>query len=300
MVKKNSENNIRLRRSLLSVPAINSKAIAKLSSLSCDGAIFDLEDSVAPEKRAEARKNLASFFKHDRPLDKELIIRINPLSSDDGMKDLALALQCEPDAILLPKVDAPSDIHDLADLLFDEDAPDEMSIWAMIETPRGVLNVANVAEAASTSGSRLSAFVLGLNDLRKETRVPYLVGRSNLSPWMSQVVLAARAYGMDVIDSVYNDFSNVEALEAEAMHARSFGFDGKMLIHPAQIEVANSVFAPNESEIAEANEIYAAFNASDAKGKNVININGRMVERLHADEAKRILAIADEIKRREA
>ena len=300
MTQKNRENSIRLRRSLLSVPAINSKAIAKLASLSCDGVIFDLEDSVAPEKRIEARKNLASFFRDDRPVDKELIIRINPLPTDDGMRDLALALQCEPDAILLPKVDAPADIHDLADLLFDEDAPDEMSIWAMIETPKGVLNVANIAESASTPGSRLSAFVLGLNDLRKETRVPYLAGRANLSPWMSQVVLAARAYGMDVIDSVYNDFGNVEELEAECRHARSLGFDGKMLIHPAQIEAANRVFAPSESELAEAAEISDAFRSREAKGKNVINLNGRMVERLHADEAERILTIANEIKRREA
>lgn len=300
MVKINRENSIRLRRSLLSVPAINSKAIAKLASLDCDGAIFDLEDSVAPEKRVEARKNLASFFKHDRPKDKELIIRINSLSSDDGMRDLALAITCEVDAILLPKVDSPSDIHDLADLLFDEDAPDEMSIWAMIETPKGVLNVANIAESASTPGSRLSAFVLGLNDLRKETRVPYVQGRENLSPWMSQVVLSARAYGMDVIDSVYNDFGNTAELEAECQFGRNLGFDGKMLIHPAQIDVANRVFAPSDAELAEAAQISEAFRARDAKGKNVINLNGRMVERLHAVEAERILAVADEIKRRKA
>lgn len=300
MDSKIRESSIRLRRSLLSVPAINTKAIAKIASLPCDGVIFDLEDSVAPEKRAEARKNLASFFKSVRSDDKELIIRINPLDTDDGMKDLALALKCEPDAILLPKVDTPSDIHDLADFLFDEDAPDDMSIWAMIETPRGVLNVANIAESANTSGSRLSAFVLGLNDLRKETRVPYILGRPNLELWMSQVVLAARAYGMDVIDSVFNDFNDQDALTTECAQARSYGFDGKMLIHPAQIDISNRLFAPTVDEIAEAVAISEAFQSPTSKGQNVVNLNGRMVERLHAEQAERILAIADEIKRREA
>lgn len=300
MVKKQSKKSINLRRSLLSVPAINKKAIAKVSSLNCDGVIFDLEDSVSPDMRAEARKNLVAYFKNERDRNKELIIRVNPLATDDGMRDLALAISCEPDAILLPKVDAPADIHDLADLLYDEEAPDDMSIWAMIETPKGVLNAANIAEAASTAGSRLSAFVLGLNDLRKETRVPYIVGRANLEAWMSQVVLAGRAYGIDVIDSVFNDFNDETALEQECRHARSFGFDGKMLIHPAQISITNSVFAPSDETLEEASAIVAAFNSPAAKGKNVLNLNGKMVERLHAVEAERILAIAEEIKRREA
>jgi citrate lyase subunit beta/citryl-CoA lyase len=300
MAKKNREKQFNLRRSLLSVPAINTKAIAKISTLGCDGVIFDLEDSVAPERRAEARKNLAGYFKHDRPDDKELIIRINALSTDDGMRDLALVLKCQPDAILLPKVEMPSDIHDLADLLYDEDAPDDLSIWAMIETPSGVLNVANIAESASTPGSRLSSFVLGLNDLRKETRVPYLAGRANLSQWMSQVVLAARAYGMDVIDSVFNDFNNRLDFEYECDQARSFGFDGKMLIHPTQIEPANRIFAPSVSDVQEAQLVFDAFQAPDATGKNVLNIDGRMVERLHAEQAARILGLAAEIKKREA
>lgn len=294
------DNTVRPRRSLLSVPAINLRALQKLSSLACDGAIFDLEDSVAPDMKDEARDNLLSFFRETPPANHEAIIRINPLSTPAGRKDVEAALTCAPQALLLPKVEQPSDIHELADLLDEADAPESLRIWAMIETPRGVLNAAAIAEAAHTKAARLSAFVVGLNDLRKDTRVPAKPGRAYLVPWLMQVVLAARAYGLDVIDSVSNDFRDLNAFAEECEQGRDMGFDGKMLIHPAQIEVANTAFAPDEAALAEARETIAAFAKPESVGLNVININGRMIERLHVAGAQRLVAIAEIIAARKA
>ncbi|MDP9573578.1 UNVERIFIED_ORG: citrate lyase subunit beta/citryl-CoA lyase [Agrobacterium larrymoorei] len=294
------DNTARPRRSLLSVPAINLRALQKLSSLDCDGAIFDLEDSVAPDMKDEARSNLLSFFRETPLANREAIIRINPLSTQTGLKDAEAALTCGPQAILLPKVEQPSDIHELADLLGEADAPEEMQIWAMIETPRGVLNAAAIAEAAHTKAARLSALVVGLNDLRKDTRVPARPGRTYLVPWLMQVVLAARAYGLDVIDSVSNDFRDLDAFAMECGQGRDMGFDGKMLIHPAQIEAANIAFTPDEAALVEAREMIAAFAKPESVGLNVININGRMIERLHVAGAERLVAIAEIIAARKA
>ncbi|MCZ4074500.1 HpcH/HpaI aldolase/citrate lyase family protein [Agrobacterium sp. LMR679] len=284
---------VRPRRSLLSVPAINVRALEKIRDLDCDGVILDLEDSVAPGMKGAARDNLQKLFSEGPLAAGETIIRINPLSTPDGKADLELVLSCRPDAILLPKVEQPADIHDVADLLAEADVPDHLKIWAMIETPLGVLNAASIADAAHTPDARLSAFVIGLNDLRKETRVPALPGRTYLVPWMMQVVLAARAYGLDVIDSVSNDFRDIAAFEAECEQGRAMGFDGKMLIHPAQIEPANCHFGPDEAAVAEAREIIAAFAKPESVELNVINMNGRMIERLHVGQAERLVAMAD-------
>lgn len=291
---------VRPRRSLLSVPAINVRALEKIRDLDCDGVILDLEDSVAPGMKDEARDNLQKLFSEAPFAGGEIIIRINPLSTPDGKADLQLALSCRPDAILLPKVEQPADIHDVADLLAEADVPEHLKIWAMIETPLGVLNAASIADAAHTPDARLSAFVIGLNDLRKATRVPALPGRTYLVPWMMQVVLAARAYGLDVIDSVSNDFRDIAAFEAECEQGRAMGFDGKMLIHPAQIEPANRRFAPDAAAVAEAREIIAAFAKPESVELNVINMNGRMIERLHVGQAERLVAMADIIAQREA
>ncbi|MFK0337239.1 HpcH/HpaI aldolase/citrate lyase family protein [Agrobacterium deltaense] len=291
---------VRPRRSLLSVPAINVRALEKIRDLDCDGVILDLEDSVAPGMKEEARDNLQKLFSQAPLAGGEIIIRINPLSTPDGKADLQLVLSCRPDAILLPKVEQPADIHDVADLLAEADAPEHLKIWAMIETPLGVLNAASIADAAHTPDARLSSFVIGLNDLRKETRVPALPGRTYLVSWMMQVVLAARAYGLDVIDSVSNDFRDIAAFEAECEQGRAMGFDGKMLIHPAQIEPANRCFAPDRAAVAEAREIIAAFAKPESVELNVINMNGRMIERLHVGQAERLVAMADIIAQREA
>ncbi|MBB3946356.1 citrate lyase subunit beta/citryl-CoA lyase [Rhizobium skierniewicense] len=293
-------DTVRPRRSLLSVPAINLRALAKLSTLECDGVIFDLEDSVAPEMKGEARNNLLAFFRQTPLAGRETMIRINPISTTTGQSDLKAALACAPDAILLPKVEQPSHIQDVADWLTEADAPDDLKIWAMIETPKGILNVTAIAEASHTLGARLGGFVVGLNDLRKETRVPAQPGRTYIAPWLMQVVLAARAYGLEVIDSVSNDFRDLDAFAAECEQGRAMGFDGKMLIHPAQIDPANRAFAPDKDALAEAHQIIAAFAKPESVGLNVINSNGRMIERLHLDQAKRLVALATIIDQRKA
>lgn len=282
----------RLRRSLLSVPAINPRALEKARSLACDGVIFDLEDSVAPEKKREARENLAKFFAEGRLEGREAIIRINALSSEFGAFDVETVVALEPDAVLIPKVDEPEDVLAVADLLDEAGVSPAVEVWAMMETPRGVLNAAAIARTARTDGARLGAFVVGLNDLRKDTGVPMEPGRTMLVPWLMQVVLAARAYGVEVIDSVCNDFRDLEAFAAECRQGRSMAFDGKMLIHPAQIEAANRLFAPEAADVAEAEAIIAAFADPAAAGLNVLTVNGRMVERLHVEQAERLAAKA--------
>lgn len=289
---------ISLRRSVLSVPAINRRALEKIAGLDCDAVIFDLEDSVAPEKKAEARENLRAFFAGPKLVGKEWIIRINALSSGFGADDLELVLALEPDAVLLPKVEEPQDVIDVGDRLAEADAPESLRIWAMIETPRGILNAAAIAEAGRTPASRLDCFVVGLNDLRKETGVLPQPGRAYLVPWLMQVILAVSAYGLDAIDSVFNDFRDAEALDAECGQGRAMGFAGKMLIHPNQIEVANRHFGPDEAAIAEAKAIIAAFAAPDAATLNVVNLGGRMVERLHLVQAERLVHKARLIEQR--
>ena len=289
MTSFSANHPVRLRRSVLSVPAANPRALAKAQGLDCDSVIFDLEDSVAPEQKAEARDNLRRFFA-ETPLEgKESIIRINASDTEFAAADMAAVIACQPDAVLLPKVDSPMDVQAVADLLSDGDAPDSLRIWAMMETPLGVLNAAAIAEAGRTGGSRLDCFVVGLNDLRKATGVLPAPGRTYLMPWLMQVVLAARAFGLDVIDSVSNDFRDLAAFEVECGQGRSMGFDGKMLIHPAQIDGANRQFGFSDATVAEARAIIEAFAAPAAAGVNVINMEGRMIERLHLEQAERLM-----------
>lgn len=288
-----------LRRSVLSVPAINARALAKSATLDCDAIIFDLEDSVLPAKKAEARAALIAHFQGlDRSGAHEHVIRINPLDGPDGVLDLEAVLECMPDAVLLPKVSEPQDVLTVADWLSEAGADDGPRIWAMVETAAGLLNLAAVAETGRTHGGRLDCFVVGLNDLRKETGIADIPGRPFLAPLLLQVVVAARASGLDVIDAVFNDFSDTEGLEAECRQGRQMGFDGKMLIHPAQIAMANEAFGVTEAEAAEALAIVAAFDAPENAGKAVVEFAGRMVEKLHADQAGRVLAKADLINER--
>ncbi|MBX5158164.1 CoA ester lyase [Rhizobium sp. NZLR1b] len=289
MSRNPATRSVRLRRSVLSVPAINLRALEKTHAVDCDAVIFDLEDSVAPEKKGQARENLRRFFS-DRPLEnKERIIRINSLSSDFGPADMELVTALGPDAVLLPKVDEPQDITDISDFLFEADAAEDLRIWAMIETPRGILNAAAIAEAGRTTGSRLDCLVVGLNDLRKETGVLAQPGRTYLVPWLMQVVLAVSAYGLDAIDSVFNDFRDEQGFDAECLQGRAMGFAGKMLIHPTQIEPANRHFGPDPAAIAEAEAIISAFADPASDGLNVINSGGRMIERLHLVQAEALV-----------
>lgn len=290
----------RLRRSILTVPAINSRALEKIHALDCDAVIFDLEDSVAPARKADAREALRKFFAETPLQGRETIIRINPQETAFAGDDLDLLRICRPDAVLLPKVEAPGDVQFVADFLSDADVSEDLRIWAMIETPRGILNAAAIAHAGHTRAARLDCFVLGLNDLRKQTAVPAEPGRTYLVPWMMQVILAARAYGLDVIDSVHNGFKDLQAFADECDQGRAMGFDGKMLIHPAQIADANRFFGPDDAALAEAQEILAVFADSASQGLNVINANGRMIERLHLDQAKHLIAKAQMILQRKS
>lgn len=272
-----------LRRSLISVPAINARALEKSLSLACDGIIFDLEDSVAEDKKDEARANLQHLLEHGDLNGREAIIRINGSTSIHQEADLALVKTCRPDAVLLPKTEQ---VEELA--FVRHNLGENVGLWAMIETPKAILHVADLVRQATNLG--LGCLVVGLNDLRKETRVPFDPTRQFLIPWLMQVVLAARAYGLDVIDSVYNDFKDIAAFDAECAQGAAMGFDGKMLIHPAQIEAANRHFGPSDAAIEEARALVAAFSAPEAASLNIINQNGRMIERLHAEQAERLLA----------
>lgn len=274
---------VTLRRSLISVPAINRRALEKSLSLDCDGIIFDLEDSVAEDKKDEARANLQHLLEHGDLNGREAIIRINGSTSAHQSADLALVRACQPDAVLLPKTERVEEI-----VAVREGAGETVRLWAMIETPKAILHVADLAKQAATLG--LDCLVVGLNDLRKETGVPFEPTRQFLLPWLMQVVLAARAYGLDVIDSVCNDFKDIAAFEAECQQGAAMGFDGKMLIHPTQIEAANRLFGPSDEAIEEARCLVAAFSAPEAACLNIINQNGRMIERLHAEQAERLLA----------
>jgi citrate lyase subunit beta/citryl-CoA lyase len=286
-------------RSILCLPGSNERAIAKLPSLRMDGVILDLEDAVAESEKPAARDKIRALFQSPPIEGVERIIRINDLASPHAAKDLALVLETSPDAVLIPKVRSPSDILDVAAHLADNDAPDTIRIWAMMETPLSILNAGAIAETGRTTGGRLDALVVGLNDLRKDTGVLPDLDRTFVTPWLMQVVLAGRAYGLRVIDAVSNDFRDLERFDRECATGRAMGFDGKMLIHPAQIPAANTRYQPSPEEIAEADEIIAGFTAPGAEQVNALDIGGRMVERLHYEQARALKARADLIARRD-
>jgi citrate lyase subunit beta/citryl-CoA lyase len=223
-----------------------------------------------------------------------VILRVNALSSEWAADDMALARKLEPDAVLLPKVDSPRDIIDAADALGD-DSVSGPRLWAMIETPRAMMNLAAIAELGRDPASRLTCLVAGANDLAKETGVALTPDRRYLVPWLMQMVLAARAGGLAVLDAVMNEFRDLEAFRRECAEAAAMGFDGKTLIHPSQIEPANAAFSPSLDAVAEAEQIVAAFARPENAGKGAISIEGRMVERLHLAQAERLLARAGQV-----
>lgn len=298
MLSPRENHPFHLRRSALCVPAANPRALVKALTLDCDAIIYDLEDSVFPEQKADARKALAAHLAARPPSPVETIIRINGLDTDHGQADLEAILDCNADALLIPKVDSPQDIQNAADWLSENDAPESLRLWAMIETPRGVLNAAAIAETGRTRGGRLDCFVAGLNDLRSDTGVVDLPGRGYCIPWLMQILLAARSCGLDAIDAVYNHIHDTEGFESDCRQGRDMGFDGKMLIHPNQISPANGAFGVASDALADADAIIAAFAEPGNGQKGVINLSGRMVERLHLTQALRLRARADAIAQR--
>jgi len=282
------QTRYRPRRSALYIPVSNDKALAKAPGLDADVVIFDLEDAVAPADKPAARAKLAAVFAALAGR-AERVIRVNALSSEWGADDLAAAIACQPAAILLPKVDTARDILEAGDALDDAAAPDAVRLWAMIETPKALLNIGAIAELGRDPASRLACFVAGTNDLAKETGV---FDRRYLTPWLMQLVLAARAGGLDLLDGVYNDFRDADGFARECAEGAAMGFDGKTVIHPSQIGPANAAFAPPEQALAEARAIRDAFALPENAGKGVIGLNGKMVERLHLAQAEKLLAKA--------
>jgi citrate lyase subunit beta/citryl-CoA lyase len=286
---------IRPRRSVLYMPGSNARALEKAKSIAADAVILDLEDAVAPEAKETARAQVCAAVEAGGYGHRELVIRINGLGTPWGQADLEAASQAAPDAILLPKPGTGADIVRATEAMARACAPDKTRLWAMIETPLAILNLGEIAAASRQPQARLSCFVLGLNDLVKETRADLSDNRRPALYWLSAAVTAARAYGLDVLDGVYNNFRDAEGYKRECVHGRRLGFDGKTLIHPDQVAVANEVFAPPEAEVAFARKIIAAFVLPESKGKGVITVDGRMVELLHAEIAARTVAIAEAI-----
>ncbi|ESZ05304.1 CoA ester lyase [Mesorhizobium sp. M1060] len=282
----------RPRRSVLYVPASNDKALAKIATLACDAVIIDLEDAVAPADKVAARDKLAGIFASRPKRRCEMIVRVNALSSEWGTEDLLAAAKFEPDGILLSKVATPRDILEVGDVLDDNFAPDSVKLWAMIETPKAMLNIGAIAELGRDPASRLACFVAGTNDLVKETGILATPDRCYLVPWLMQMVLAARAGGIDMLDGVSNDFRDLDAFARECTEGAAMGFDGKTLIHPAQIDAANRAFAPSPEALAQARAVKDAFALPKNAGKGVIALDGRMVERLHLAQAEKLLAKA--------
>jgi citrate lyase subunit beta/citryl-CoA lyase len=288
---------IRPRRSVLYMPGSNARAIEKARTLPADAVILDLEDSVAPEAKAAARQQVmdavtAGFGP------REVIVRINGLDTQWWLDDLNAVARAKPDAVLVPKVSRPNHLEDVAERLVDISADQKIRVWAMMETPLAVLNARDIAAAASDVETRLTAFVMGTNDLAKETRAKITPGRAAMLPWLMNCVAAARAFGLDIIDGVYNDLADADGFARECGEAREMGFDGKTLIHPNQIAPCNTAFSPNAEEVAQAQKIIAAFDLPENRDKGVVQLEGRMVERLHADMARRTVAIAQAIKAR--
>jgi len=278
---------IRLRRSALYMPASNLRAIEKARSLPCDVVIFDLEDAVAPEAKDAARANAIAAVRAGGFGDRELVIRVNAFGTPWAEDDLAAAAQSGAHAILAPKVGDVDTVRAYHVAL--GKAPPETGFWAMIEAARAIFRLDAIAEAMA---ARSGCFVLGTNDLAKEMGAALTVERTPFLGMMALAVAAAKGHGLGILDGVYNAFEDDDGLERQCAEARSYGFDGKTLIHPRQIEGANRGFSPSEDEIAWARAAVAGFAAPENIGKGAIRIGGEMVERLHLAQARRILSIS--------
>jgi len=285
---------IRPRRSVLYMPGSNARALEKARELPVDAVILDLEDAVAPDAKGTARELIVQALQNGGFGNREVLVRINGLDTAWWRDDLAVAA-ARPDALLVPKVSTPEQLREVAKHLVGVRAEANVRIWAMMETPLAMLNAREIAAAALDPQTRLAGFVMGTNDLAKDTRARIVPGRAPMLPWLMTCVAAARAYDLDILDGVYNELGNAEGFAAECAQARDLGFDGKTLIHPQQIAPCNEAFSPAAEEVAWARKIIAAFDLPENANKGVIQIDGRMVERLHADMARRTVAIADAI-----
>jgi len=286
---------IRPRRSVLFMPGSNARALDKARNLPSDGVILDLEDSVAPDAKPMARDQIAAAVAAKGFGRREIIIRINNLDSPWWQDDLAMAAAARPDGILVPKVSSPADVKKLEERLRTLKADPAIGLWAMIETPLGVLSAQQIAATAREGDKRLTGFIMGPNDIARETRMRMLPGRAAMLPLFSHCILAARAYGIEILDGPYNDISDIAGFAKECAQGRDMGFDGKTLIHPGQIDAANAAYTPPAEDVARARKIMGVFDLPENVSKGVVQLDGQMVERLHVEMAKRTIAIADAI-----
>ncbi len=286
---------VRPRRSALYMPASNARALEKAKGLAVDAVIIDLEDSVAPDGKSDARAQACAAAKTGGFGDREVLIRVNGLDTEWGRDDILAAASSGADALCVPKVESSEQVAAIRGVLGEGGAPAEMSIWAMIETPLAILNVGKIAQAASSERNPVTVLLLGTNDIAKETRAAQTPDRLPMLMCLSSCVVAARAYNLDILDGVYNNFRDEEGFKRECAQGRDLGMDGKTLIHPNQINPCNEVFSPGEDEVAWAQTVIAAFDEPENANKGVINIDGQMVELLHRDIAQRIVAITNAV-----
>jgi citrate lyase subunit beta/citryl-CoA lyase len=283
----------RLKRSVLAMPGSNARPLEKGKTLSADVLMFELEDGVAESAKAAAREQVAAAVADGGYGARQLVVRVNARGSEWYKPDVAAIAPLGPDAIVIPKVNSRDEILKAAADIVAAGAPYKTRLWAMIETPRAVCDIEKIASAADDPASRLEVLILGPNDIAKSTRARLTPGRQALLSWLSAGVLAARVHNIEIIDGIYNDFNDLDGLRREAEQGRDFGFDGKMLIHPSQIAPVNEIFAPSAEEVDFARRIIAVFDEPDNADKGVVQIDGKMVERLHLDIARRTLQLVE-------
>lgn len=273
------------------MPGANQRALEKARTLDTDTVVFDLEDAVAPELKEEARLNVVAAVESRSYGHREVVVRINGLATEWGADDLKAVLDAEPDAILVPKVNSADDIFQLSAAIDNVVKESDIKLWVMIETPNAILNIKEISEAAKNT--RLSALVMGTNDLAKDMLAQFSPQREAFRYALSVSLMAARANGLLAIDGVFNDINDDDGLLQECRQGKLMGFDGKSVIHPAQLATANEVFSPSEAEITQSRAIVEAFEQPENKNKGAIKVNGKMTERLHLEQAERIIAIAE-------
>ena len=283
-------NDLRPRRSVLYMPSSNERALEKAKTIACDALIFDLEDAVAPDAKIDARANAVRAARSGEYGHREITIRCNGLDTPWGADDLVAAATSGAAAVVIPKVGSHDYLDEIDRQLQAAGAPAELRIWAMVETPTALIDIRSIAHHA-----RVDVLVMGTNDLVRELRTGTPADRAPLIPHLATALVGAREAGKVILDGVYNDVRNPEGFVAEAEQGKALGFDGKTLIHPSQVDPTNDVWAPSADEVDHAGRVIEAFEAAEASGQGVITVDGRMIENLHVDNARRVLAVADAI-----
>lgn len=284
-------SEVKPRRSVLYMPGANERALEKAKTLPADVVVLDLEDAVAPDAKVAARERVCAAAASGEYGYREVIIRLNAVDTEWHDADLRAVAAAGPAAVLVPKVNSAREVQNIERALELDAAPEHTAIWAMLETPVAMLRAEEIVGASD----RLTALVMGTNDLANELHALPVAGRAPLIGGLSLAMLATRAAGKVIIDGVYNDIADLRGFEAECVQARQLGFDGKTLIHPNQLEPCNRAFAPSADEVEQSRKIINAFEQAKAEGKGVATVDGRMIEQLHVDNARRMLALHEAI-----